>query len=92
VSWLEKTLTLDPENLTAHYNLGLVFTRLGDEKRAGEHRALHLKYKPDDNARDNSVAAHRAKNPAANHAAESIVIYDLQKAANYELKVKAGEK
>ena len=48
------------------------------------HRSLHLKYKPDDNAQDNSVAAHRARNPAANHAAESIVIYDLQKAENYE--------
>ena len=92
VNWFEKTLALDPENLTAHYNLALVFTRLGDEQRAGEHRALHLKYKPDDNARDNSVATHRAKNPAANHAAESIVIYDLQKTGNYELKGETGEK
>ena len=92
VGWFEKTLVLDPENLTAHYNLALVLTRLGAEQRAAEHRALHLKYKPDDNARDHSVATHRAKNPAANHAAESIVIYDLQKAANYELKGKAGEK
>mgnify|MGYP003311709124 CR=1 FL=1 len=92
VGWFEKTLVLDPENLTAHYNLALVLTRLGAAQRAAEHRALHLKYKPDDNARDHSVATHRAKNPAANHAAESIVIYDLQKAANYELKGKAGEK
>ena len=83
--WFEKTLELDPENLTAHYNLALLFTRLGEDERAAGHRALHLKYKPDDNARDDSVAAHRAKNPAANHAAESIVIYDLQKAENYEL-------
>ena len=90
VSRFEKTLALDPENLTAHYNLALIFTRLGDDKRAGEHRALHLKYKPDDNARDNSVAVHRAGNPAANHAAESIVIYDLQKAENYELKSEGG--
>ena len=90
VSRFEQTLALDPENLTAPYNLALIFTRLGDDKRAGEHRALHLKYKPDDNARDNSVAVHRAGNPAANHAAESIVIYDLQKAENYELKSEGG--
>ena len=66
------------------------FTRLDDETSAAAHRSLHLKYKPDDNAKDNSVAAHRARNPAANHAAESIVIYDLQKAENYELKGEAG--
>jgi tetratricopeptide (TPR) repeat protein len=85
VTWFEKVLAWDPENLTAHYNLALVYTRLGKEELAAEHRALHLKYKPDDNARDSAVAAHRAKNPAANHAAESIVIYDLQKPENYEI-------
>ena len=85
VTWFEKVLAWDPENLTAHYNLALVHTRLGNEKVAAKHRVLHLKYKPDDNARDSAVAAHRARNPAANHAAESIVIYDLQKPENYEL-------
>ncbi|MEE3052146.1 MAG: tetratricopeptide repeat protein, partial [Planctomycetota bacterium] len=85
VTWFEKVLAWDPENLTAHYNLALVHTRLGNEKVAAKHRVLHLKYKPDDNARDSAVATHRAKNPAANHAAESIVIYDLQKPENYEL-------
>ena len=92
VSWFKKTLELDPENVTAHYNLALIYTRLDEEKSAAGHRSLHLKYKPDDNAQDNSVAAHRARNPAANHAAESIVIYDLQKAENYELKGEAGGK
>ncbi len=85
VTWFEKVLAWDPENLTAHYNLALVHTRLGNEKVAAKHRVLHLKYKPDDNARDSAVAVHRARNPAANHAAESIVIYDLQKSENYEL-------
>ncbi|MEC7777377.1 MAG: tetratricopeptide repeat protein, partial [Planctomycetota bacterium] len=92
VSWFKKTLELDPENVTAHYNLALIYTRLDEEKSAAGHRSLHLKYKPDDNAQDNTVAAHRARNPAANHAAESIVIYDLQKAENYELKGEAGGK
>jgi len=77
--WFEKTLQLDPENTTAHYNLGLVHTLLGNEAQAREHRQLHEYYRVDDNARDRAVNLHRKNNPAADHAAESVVIYDLQR-------------
>jgi tetratricopeptide (TPR) repeat protein len=83
--WFDRVLTLDPENVTAHYNLALLHGLLGDEQRADRHRALHAKYKPDDNARDRAVAAARIKYPAANHAAEAVVIYDLHRAGAYEL-------
>ena len=73
----EKTLSLDSENLTAHYNLALIHEQLGDNKRAAEHRLSHERYRPDDNARDRAIAIHRRKNPAADHAAQSIVIYKL---------------
>jgi hypothetical protein len=73
----ERVLTIDSENLTAHYNLGLVYTELGDARRAAEHVALHARYKPDDNARDRAVAAARMRYPAADRAAEAVVIYDL---------------
>jgi Cytochrome c554 and c-prime len=73
----ERVLTIDPENLTAHYNLGLVYPELGDPKRAAEHVALHARYKPDDNARDRAVAQARMRYPAADRAAEAVVIYDL---------------
>jgi tetratricopeptide (TPR) repeat protein len=42
------------------------------------HRELHLMFKLDDNARE-AVAIHRQNNPAANHAAQSIVIYPLNR-------------
>lgn len=74
-----KALTLDPENVTAHYNLALIHARLGEPELADIHRKAHIKYKPDDNARERAVATHRRANPAADHAAESIVIYDLQR-------------
>ena len=77
----EQTLRLDPENTTAHYNLGLIHTTLGDEQRAAEHRRLHERYRSDDNAGDEAVALHRSRNPAADHAAEAVVIYDLQRNA-----------
>jgi tetratricopeptide (TPR) repeat protein len=75
----DKTLDLDRENLTAHYNLGLIYAALGDDAQAAEHRKLHERYRPDDNARDSAVAAARRRDKAADHAAQSIVIYDLQR-------------
>jgi tetratricopeptide (TPR) repeat protein len=78
-----RALGQDPENVTAHYNLDLIYKQLGDQDRAAEHFALHQTYKVDDNARDRAVATHRAANPAADHAAEAIVIYDLQRQGAY---------
>ncbi len=75
----ERVLELEPENVTAHYNLKQLFTELGDEARAAHHAALHAKYKPDDNARDHAIAAARRRYPAANHAAEAVVIHDLHR-------------
>jgi hypothetical protein len=42
---------------------------------------LHLKYKPDDNAEAMAKAPARKRYPAADQAAEAIVIYDLQRSA-----------
>ena len=74
----EQTLAIDSENVTAHYALNLIYGELGDAARSADHAALHARYKADDNARDHAVAVHRAANAAANHAAQSIVIYPLR--------------
>ncbi len=79
VRWFQKTLSLDPENVAAHYNLQQLFAAMGDEQQSDYHRRLHLKYKGDDNARDRAVAAARKRYPAANHVAEAVTIYDLQR-------------
>ena len=79
VAEFQKTLALDSENVTAHYELGLIYAQLGDEQKAEEHRTLHARYKSDDNAADRAVAAARQKYPAANHAAERVVIYPLHR-------------
>jgi tetratricopeptide (TPR) repeat protein len=85
IEYFDQVLALDAENLTAHYNMQLIYAQLGDEAKAEEHHQLHLKYKPDDNARDHAIAVARMNNPAANHAAEAIVIYDLQRPGAHEL-------
>ena len=85
VKRFEQALKIDPENVTAHYNLYLIGAYRGHRELAAKHQALHAKFKPDDNARDRAILKHRAANPAADHAAEAVVIYDLQKPENYEL-------
>jgi hypothetical protein len=74
----QKTLSIDAENVTAHYVLSLIYGDLGDAQRSARHTSLHARYKPDDNARDHAIAVHRMANAAANHAAQSIVIYPLR--------------
>jgi tetratricopeptide (TPR) repeat protein len=75
----EKTLAIDSENVTAHHNLHLLYKQLGEAEKAEEHHRLHLRFKPDDNAADHAVKLARQKYPAANHAAEAVVIYPLQR-------------
>ena len=81
IAQFARTLEIDSENVTAHYNLALLYTQLGDRGKAAEHQQLHARYKPDDNARDRAQAAARRRYPAANHAAEPLVIYSLQSPA-----------
>ena len=87
---LEEALRLDPENVAAHYNLKLIHTDLGNETQAAEHGKLHALYKPDDNARDHAIAQARIKYPAANQAAEAVVIYDLHREDAYDLPKESG--
>ena len=75
----EQTLAIEPEDLAAHYNLARIYQALGDGDRAEAHSRLHATYKPDDNAADFAVAAYRRAHPAADHAAEAVVIVDLDR-------------
>ena len=75
----QETLRLDPENLSAHWGLKQVYQALGETADEEEHAMLHARYKPDDNARDHAIAMARRRYPAANYAAEAVVIYDLNR-------------
>ncbi len=77
----DRTLAIDDENVTAHYALNLIHGELGDAARAATHRDAHLRYTADEQSRSRVMAMHRAGNAAANHAAQSVVIYDLTRAA-----------
>jgi tetratricopeptide (TPR) repeat protein len=92
VEYFERALAIDPEDATAHYNLALLYRQLGDAEKGERHFERYRTYKSDDNARDHAIAAHRAANPPADHAAEAIVIYDLRRDGAYELGSGSGER
>jgi tetratricopeptide (TPR) repeat protein len=89
-SEFERVLTIDSENLMAHANLSTVYERLGDQAQAEFHRNLNLKYKADDNASNLARRPARQKYPAANRAAEAVVIYSMQRPGAPELPSEAA--
>ena len=46
----EQVLTIDPEDVQAHYNLMLCYNGLGKEDRALEHQKRYLRFKADESA------------------------------------------
>ena len=87
----QQVLVLDPENSEALWGLTQVNATQGRGQEAARYRSLHERYKSDDNARDRAVSLARRSNPAANHAAEAVVIYDLQRpgAVNFSAAIPA---
>lgn len=90
VTTFDEVLKLDSESFRAHYNLNLLYTALGDLPRAEEHHKLHERYKDDDTIRGQAIPIARAQYPAANHAAEPLVIYPLQRSGAPELPTEAA--
>ena len=84
VEQFQKTLVIDPENVTAHFNLHRLYETIGEEDLAAKHQKLHLRYKPDDNATGRAVRLARERYPAADHAAEAVVIYQLDRTIDQE--------
>jgi len=87
VARFQKTLTIDSENVTAHHNLQLLYTELGQPEKAAQHGRLHARYKVDDNAKGRAVRLARQKYPAANHAAEAVVKFSRHRSGAHGLPV-----
>jgi hypothetical protein len=78
-------LDLDSQRAGAWYVLAQVAEALGEPAVATDALAKYERFRPDDNARDHAVNAARLRYPAANHAAEGVAIYDLQRDGAYGL-------
>jgi tetratricopeptide (TPR) repeat protein len=80
----------DSELASAHFLLGQLYEAKGDASSAAKHRGLHNVYRPDDNARDYAVNAARIRYPAADKAAEAVVLFDLHRKGAFGLSDSAG--
>lgn len=78
-SQFQKTLQVDSEDVTAHANLAIVYARRGEQELAAKHSELQLRYKLDDSAGSQAIPEARRRYPAADHAAEPLVIYSLHR-------------
>ena len=90
-AWVRQALDLDVQQYRSWYLLARIEQALGDESAAEAALAEHARYKPDDNARDRAVALARQRYPAANHAAEAVVIHDLQREGAFGLPAAGGD-
>ena len=61
----EHTLTIDPEDLEANYNLMLCYTGLGDSARAAEFQTRYLRFKADESSQT-ITGAYRQTHPEDN--------------------------
>jgi Flp pilus assembly protein TadD len=71
VEQLETALTIDPEDLTAHYNLMLAYNGLGQHDRAKEHQQRYLRFKADESSQA-ITGPYRLKHPHDNNERQAI--------------------
>ena len=67
----EYVLTIDPEDVQAHYNLMLCYSGLGDEDRALEHQKRYLRFKADE-AAQSITGPYRNTHPEDNNERQGI--------------------
>ena len=75
----QEALRMNPQRSSAWYALFRANDALGHLEDAKAALSQFDLLRPDDNARDRAILLARSKNPEANHAAEPIAIYDLDR-------------
>ena len=71
VKEFEYVLSIDPEDLQAHYNLMLCYNGLGQQGRAREHQTRYLRFKADEAAQA-ITGAYRRQHPEDNNERQAI--------------------
>ncbi len=71
VKTLNSVLTIDPEDLQAHYNLMLCYKGLGDENQAHDHQVRYLRFKADESAQT-ITGPYRQAHPEDNNERQAI--------------------
>jgi Tfp pilus assembly protein PilF len=71
VEEFKKVLTIDPEDLQAHYNLMLCYQGLGDSQKASREQALYSRFKADESSQA-ITGPYRQLNPDDNNERQQI--------------------
>jgi Flp pilus assembly protein TadD len=71
VNTFNEVLSIDPEDLQAHYNLMLCYNGLGNEKLAKEHQARYLRFKADESSQA-ITGPYRQLHPEDNNERQSV--------------------
>jgi cytochrome c-type biogenesis protein CcmH/NrfG len=71
IQTLQSVLTIDPEDLQAHYNLMLCYNGLGNEKMAKEHQERYMRFKADE-ASQTITGRYRQLHPEDNNERQSV--------------------
>jgi len=95
VKEFEVTLSIDPEDLQAHYNLMLCYNGLGNEAQAEAHKVRYLRFKADESAQA-ITGPYRQKNPADNNERQAIhehvsVALNAPRSASYGKAARAAK-
>ncbi|HTB12313.1 MAG TPA: tetratricopeptide repeat protein [Bryobacteraceae bacterium] len=75
IATLKDTLTIDPEDLQAHYNLMLCYRGLGQNENAAREQKLFLRFKADESAQS-LTGKPRLEHPEENNERQSIHDHD----------------
>jgi len=88
VKEFEQTLSIDPEDLQAHYNLMLCYSGLGDDAKANVHKTRYLRFKADESAqaitgpyRQTHAEDNNERQPIHEHVSVALVQVPQKKAA-----------
>jgi tetratricopeptide (TPR) repeat protein len=71
INEFQKTIAIDPEDLTAHYNLMLCYQGLGNKEMAEKQRKLYMRFKADE-ASQELTGPYRKLNPEDNNERQQI--------------------
>ena len=67
----QETLSIDPEDLQANYNLMLSYTGLGDEAKSNDYKVRYLRFKADESSQA-LTGSYRQAHPEDNNERQAI--------------------
>ncbi len=75
IGWFKRTLTIDPEDVSAHYNLMLSYRGLNDLPRSAAEEKLYLRFKADESAQT-MTGQYRLDHPIDNNERQPIHLHE----------------